>query len=321
MASISGHVFDIQRYSIHDGPGIRTTVFLKGCPLRCQWCHNPESLEQAAVVSYDASLCIACGRCVAACSREAHTLLHAGHEFDRSRCAQEPCGGCVEACPSQALELRGSVMSVSDVMAKVLRDREFFEYSGGGMTLSGGEPAAQPEFSVHLLARAKAAGLHTVLDTSGYGDREVFERMIPHTDLFLFDIKADPDRHEECTGVPLNPIRENLVRLCRSGARVAIRLPLVPGYNVTEAHFRNVAELYRECPQVESVNVLPFHRLARSKYSRIGKKWSILSSVSAPSRATVEGWINRLKALGVPATAHWTGPPDFTSGLVSLCRR
>jgi len=200
----SGMVFDVQRASLHDGPGMRTTVFLKGCPLRCAWCHNPESQRHDAEISFDPGRCLACGDCAAACPQDRHRLVDGQHRYDRDGCTR--CGKCAEACPSLALEPVGRTMSVAEVMAVVRQDLGFYRDSGGGLTLSGGEPAMQAQFAAALLAAAEAEGIDTAIETSGHAPWPAWELIRPHCRLFLFDVKAEADRHRELTGVPLEPI-------------------------------------------------------------------------------------------------------------------
>ncbi|MHC5058215.1 MAG: glycyl-radical enzyme activating protein [Planctomycetota bacterium] len=301
-----GYVFNVQRFSIHDGPGIRTTVFLKGCPLRCRWCHNPEGLSPGPELSFDPTKCIGCGACVGACPRSAHSMEDGAHGFDRALC--EPCDACAKACPSGALELVGSEVPADEVIAEVMRDAPFYETSGGGMTLSGGEPLAQAHFAHALLARAKAAGLHTCLDTSGHAPWSAFERVGGLVDLFLFDCKAtDPARHEELTGVTNELLLENLRRLHAGGARVRLRCPLVPGLNDDPSHLEGIARLAAELGQlgdIDGVEILPYHALAKAKRGRLGlPPASDLPASSGGTAATADEWRAELGRRGVRVIA------------------
>jgi pyruvate formate lyase activating enzyme len=297
VTEVVGRVFDVQRFSIHDGPGIRTTVFLKGCPLRCLWCHNPEAKAGGRQLSYLAQHCIACGTCVEACPRGAHSLDTAGlHRFDRSRC--ETCGACVEGCWSGALEMVGRDATVAQVLAEVLRDRPFYEHSGGGLTISGGEPLAQLEFTAALLAAAKAEGLHTAIETCGLADWPACERLLGLVDLFLFDLKEmDEERHVTFTAGPLPPIVDNLRRLHDAGAAILVRLPLIPTLNARPDHLARVAELVRSLPRLLGVEIMPYHRLGEAKRERLGLPPA--PTIEPPSSDTVAQWAATLRELGV----------------------
>ena len=228
-------VFNIQRYSIHDGPGIRTTAFLKGCPLACAWCHNPESLRPMPEVVFRAERCLKCGWCVKACPRAAISLDSSGWRRDASRC--DGCGACATVCPSEAVEVIGRRMTVAEVLAEVEKDRIFYSESGGGITVSGGEPLAQPDFLAGLLSACRQKGLHTVVDTSGCAPWATFERILPDTCLFLYDLKhLDDDVHQRWTGVSNVQILDNLARLAETGAAIEVRMPVVPGVNDSDEH-------------------------------------------------------------------------------------
>lgn len=245
----TGIVFDIQRSAMHDGPGIRTTVFLKGCPLRCAWCHNPES----------------------------------------QACAPQT---------GQSGKTYGRELGVEDVMAVVRRDAAFYRASGGGLTISGGEPTFQTDFCVALLRAAKAEGLHTCLDTSGFFSAAVLERVRPWTDLFLFDWKVTgSERHRELTGVPKGPIEENLARLLEAGAAVWLRCPLVPTLNDQPEHLREIAELSRRFPALERVDILPYHRTGAGKWRDLGME-PISDAIPEPDEAMRGRWMKRLAAAG-----------------------
>ena len=264
-----GLVLDILKFAIHDGPGIRTTVFLKGCPLDCLWCHNPESKDGRTEISFLPARCVGCGACVAACPRGCHRLADGLHVYDRTACAR--CGACAAGCYARAIEQVGRVREVGEVLAEVLRDRPFYETSGGGMTVSGGEPLAQFGFTRELLARAKAEGLHTALDTCGFAPQARYAELLPLVDLFLYDIKTtDPARHRELTGQPLDLIHANLRFLSGSGARLFLRCPLVPGINDSDAELAGIAALANELAGVEEIDVEPYHPLGVSKAARMG---------------------------------------------------
>lgn len=299
-AAVTGTLFDIQPFSIHDGPGIRTTVFFKGCPLRCLWCHNPESWDSGNELFFAPGRCIACGACAQSCPRSAHEMRNGTHRIVRKRCTV--CGRCARECPSGALRRIGRRASAGEILAEVMKDREFFRDSGGGMTLSGGEPAAQPDLAAALLQGARAEGIHTCIETCGACEPAVLDRLQPLTDLFLFDIKADPERHRRLTGVPLEPILENLERLHNRGARIGLRLPLIPGINDTEAHFRNIAAVARRLTSLESFHLLPYHPLAAGKHDGLGRRNPLPPGIRPPDAQTVRGWLARLAREGIPAT-------------------
>ena len=293
----TGLVFDLRKYSIHDGPGIRTTVFLKGCPLRCLWCHNPEAVGRAVQLSFTAQRCIGCHACEQVCSHGGHCFDEvAGHTLIRDDCLV--CGQCVEVCYARALELVGRDATVAEVLAEVLRDRAFYETSGGGMTLSGGEPLAQFEFSAALLAAARAEHLHTAVETCGAVPWERFEAVRGDVDLWLFDLKeSDAELHREFTGLSNERIVDNLARLHGTGAALVARLPLVPGLNAREAHFDGVAELVAGLPGVP-VEVMPYHRLGVAKRERLGLAADGFE-VAAPDKAEVAAWVGALRARGL----------------------
>jgi glycyl-radical enzyme activating protein len=294
---VRGQVFDIQRFSLHDGPGIRTTVFLKGCPLRCLWCHNPESRSARPQLAFFAERCVACGECVAACPRHAHRLAGERHELDRAACVA--CGRCVAACGSGALRLAGSERDATDVLDLVERDRPYYDSSGGGLTISGGEPLAQADFTRALLAGARQRGLHACVETSGAAPRRALAAIHGLVDLFLFDLKATGEwLHLRLTGSSPAPILANLDWLLAAGASVRLRCPLVPGLNDDANHLKAIAALARRHAGLE-VEVLPFHDTARHKHARYGSL-DPLPAVAAAGAAERRRWCETLLALGCP---------------------
>jgi len=295
----TGIVFDIQRFSIHDGPGIRTTVFLKGCPLRCLWCGNPESISPRPQLSYMPERCIACGACIEICPE---TALIPGAEgkavLDRPRCTD--CGKCAAVCDPKALEMVGREMTADEVMAVVLRDAEYYRQSGGGLTLSGGEPLYQPDFAETLLYFAHSRGLHCCVETSGQADWEVIERLHPLVDLWLYDYKeTDSALHAKFTGFFNSQIVANLRRLYDSGAKILLRCPMIPGHNARRQHLNGIAALARSLPKLEGVELLPYYNMWRAKLGRLGMTSQLPETVKPPDHATVKSWEDYLRGQGV----------------------
>lgn len=278
-----GTVFQIQRFSLHDGPGIRTTVFLKGCPLRCIWCHNPESLLPAPQLKYTKAHCICCRAC-ADCKNRVHSFTDM-HHVDFKRCAQY--GHCVSVCPANALSIIGRTYTAEQVIETVLRDKPYYLQSGGGLTVSGGEPLMQPEFAIRLLRLAKLANIHTCVDTSGYASWQVFQKIVPLTDLFLYDYKLSEEQaHLTYTGVSNTLILENLDRLYKSGAAIMIRCPIVPGINDTETHFEHIRELRRSYPRLAGIEIMPYHNIGAQKWQEIGLDYALSELPSATDSQT-----------------------------------
>jgi pyruvate formate lyase activating enzyme len=289
-------VFDIQRSSLHDGPGIRTAVFLKGCPLNCIWCHNPESRSSQKEISFRPETCALCGECVQTCKHDAHLIEVGIHIYNRSLCEQ--CGECVEKCLYEAIKLAGREMTTADVMAIVRRDRPFYEQSGGGLTITGGEPMLQSDFALELLRTAKAEGMHTCLDTCGWASRHAYEQVLPFVDMFLYDIKAtSPETHKRLTGVSNELILSNLDLLVRQGARIRLRCPLVPGINDTPDHLAGIATLSRRYPDLDGIDVMPYHATGNAKYERFGLT-NPLPDLKTTDDVVKNSWLDSLHSLG-----------------------
>lgn len=268
---MTGRVFDIKRYSIHDGPGIRTTVFLKGCALNCLWCHNPESIAPGPELMYWPARCKRCHACLKACPVGALTADREGAVLiDRGKC--DLCGRCAEACLYDAMQIVGREMGVDEVVAEVERDRVFFEQSGGGVTLSGGDPLVQPAFAEAVLEACRERGLHTALDTAGMSSNGALGRLARLADVILFDLKVlDPEKHKAFTGVSNAAILENLKSLVAVGREVWIRIPLVRGVNDDDDNIRQTIALLRSLGKVRRVGLLPYHAGGLDKARRIGK--------------------------------------------------
>ena len=294
---MSGLIFDLKRFAVHDGPGIRTTVFLKGCPLRCPWCHNPEGVSTSPELSFLEHRCIGCGECAAVCPNHAHFFENQTHKYDRSRCTA--CGKCAEVCLGGALRLYGRVESVDTLMPKLLEDREFYERSGGGVTLSGGEVLLQTAFASELLARLCTEHIHTVVDTSGYAPWKAFERILPYTEMFLYDFKHPDDMsHRKVIGVSNRRILDNLKCLSESGKRIEIRIPVIPGFNDAPAVVLKMAEFLASLKNPVAVRLLPYHDLARGKFHALGKR-DTMPLVAPPDDETMKRISDCFRANGI----------------------
>jgi pyruvate formate lyase activating enzyme len=290
-------IFDIEKFSIHDGPGIRTTVFLKGCPLSCAWCHNPESQARGPARWFWERRCIGCGACAVECGQQAISMAGGVPVTDDGRCVV--CGECTAVCQTEAREIVGRAMTVAEVMAAILKDVPFYDESGGGVTFSGGEPLAQPEFLTELLRACRIHEIHTAVDTSGLAAWSTLQQISPLVDLFLYDLKVmDDARHRQYTGVSNRPILANLQRLVGQGSRVAVRMPVIPGINDDVANFEQMAGFLLALPRVPPVSLLPYHQAAVDKYTRLGLPYT-LDGVTPPGDERMLELARLLQGLGL----------------------
>lgn len=295
-------IFAIKRFEMHDGDGIRTTVFFKGCPLRCKWCHNPESFRGEKELMVDRNKCVKCGRCAQIC--DAHTLLvsdavpeECTHIYNSEKCTH--CGACVKVCPVNALSLYGYEISVEKLVEELLEDEIFYRESGGGVTLSGGEPLLQADYCRELLQALKAKGIHTAVDTCGYVDRSAIDKVLEYTDVFLFDVKAaDEAVHTACTGVSNKKILENLRYIDSCGKQIEIRIPYVPGMNADQ--MQGIGQIIRELKNVTKVRVLKYHSLAENKYAGLGMDFPT-AKVREPEDTEIDQVIRLFRDMGIHA--------------------
>ncbi len=293
----TGTIFNIMRFAVNDGPGIRTTVFLKGCPLACTWCHNPEGLHPAMEVAYRPDRCAHCGACIEACPE--HALADAPEGVERAVDLCVSCGTCAGACVTDARELMGREITVAELMKEVLKDRVFYDESGGGVTFSGGEPLLQYDFLTGALAACRKADVHTAVETTGFTSWERLSALIPFTRLFLYDLKVmDAERHRQFTGVSNLRILENLRALAATRAPVTVRVPLVPGVNDDEENIRAVARFVADLGTVPPVHLLPFHAGASGKYHALGMAYA-MEDLRSPSQERVQSLASIFTAHGI----------------------
>lgn len=265
-----GIIFDIKRYAIHDGPGIRTTIFFKGCPMQCRWCHNPEGINKEPEIIFRKDRCKQCDDCITICSEEAIIKKGDSKYIDTNKC--NLCGECIEVCSTEALEIVGKEMSVDEVMCEIERDIIFFDESDGGVTFSGGEPMFQLEFLNNLLKQCKEKDVHTTVDTSGYGTFQEFEIIQDKVDLFLYDLKIiDDHAHLKYTGVSNKTILENLKKLSSNGNSIIVRVPVIHGINDSNAQIEATAKFLLTLKNIKEVNLLPYHKIGLAKFERLNK--------------------------------------------------
>jgi pyruvate formate lyase activating enzyme len=308
---LTGKVYDIQGFSVQDGPGIRTTVFLKGCPLRCPWCHSPESQEFYAQLSLISIKCIGvskCGKCLDACSKNAISPATEQTEIQRiqiNRSLCNNCGDCAAVCFPKALTVCGTDYTVEELLRRVCKDIPFYEHSGGGVTISGGEALYQPEFTRQILKSLKERGLHTALDTTGYVKYEIIETILPYTDLFLYDLKhMNSEQHKIAVGVPNELILKNAAKIARAGAKMQIRVPLIPHFNDSEENVKETGVFCKSLGEaITVIQLLPYHNLGAMKYQRIDNRKIVLEA-APPSDEKIRVIRELLESMGLPVTVH-----------------
>jgi pyruvate formate lyase activating enzyme len=290
-------IFDIKRYAINDGPGIRITIFLKGCPLSCKWCHNPESQSPKKQKFYTASKCIGSQDCIEVCLNDALTLTKTGIVTDYELCKQ--CGKCAEACPTKAIEMVGEMYEVDELIKIIEREKVHIEQSGGGVTISGGEPLMYPDYLIELLDACGKNKLHRTVDTSGFADTKILLKVAKHTDLFLYDLKLmDSDKHIKWTGVRNQPILKNLKILAETGTDINIRIPLIKNVNTDVEELTEMAKFVSELPGKQIVNLLPYHNIASNKYNKLGEVYNEFE-MAEPSEAEQTRAIEIFRNFGI----------------------
>lgn len=292
---MKGLVFDIQKFALHDGPGIRTTVFLKGCGMRCLWCCNPESQRFKPTLRFVSERCTNCMKCLSSCNAAALYQKDGLLIINYATCTA--CGNCINECDQDALLIVGSTMSADDVLKEVFKDKAYFNHSGGGVTFSGGEPVEQLSFLLELLTKAKRAGLHTCVETAAYLPRDNYLDILPFVDLFCIDFKAEKSHYARLTGMGSGTVLSNLRMLHDKGAQIIVRCPIIPQLNDTEEHWREIASLSNELPHLKGIELLPYHEYGMHKYGQTGRKPFPIVSGTVQSGIALD-WIRQIEAFG-----------------------
>lgn len=297
----SSLLFNVQKFSLHDGPGIRTTVFFKGCPLKCRWCHNPEGLSNKIEILFNQDKCTLCGECIKRCPKSAIQIINNRIETDMTKCCF--CDECTHYCVNRAREIAGKEYSIDELLKIILKDKIFYEESNGGVTLSGGEPVMQIDFVEELLKRLKQENIHTAVDTSGVMPFEYYERIYKYTDLFLYDIKLiDDDKHKKFTGLSNATILDNLKKLSKIHNNINIRLPIIDGVNsvngvnADDEHINCVINLIKGLG-IKKINLLPYHDISRHKYKKLNMEYDGLE-MKVPSEEKMEYFKHKLENEG-----------------------